>query len=192
MKDEGLFMFSIITTILEIIIAASSLIIAIVQVNAARAKHRETKMKNERIRVLVQNITEVKDRKSFWEAIRKWRNVSDRKTLRYSTYYEYLTREQASEEELEIYKADYETINALYKELLIFEKEFSMSYGFGRYIDFFREYLPGYENLISEVENELSQVTIKWDVVEQTMINLGEMRKQIEVYVQELRYKFSA
>ena len=43
MKDEGLFMFSIITTILEIIIAASSLIIAIVQVKAAHANTAKQK-----------------------------------------------------------------------------------------------------------------------------------------------------
>lgn len=178
-------MFSIITTILEIIIAASSLIIAIVQVKAAHAKHRETKIKNERIRVLVQNITLVKDEEEFSESLNSLQK-------RLIAYMKAFTKKETFEEKLKIYTADYETINALYKELLIFEKEFSMSYGFGRYIDFFRKYLPSYEKLISEVENELSQGTIKLDVVEQKMIDLGEMRKQIEVYVQELRYKFSA
>lgn len=86
--------------------------------------------------------------------------------------------------EKEYYKRsadDIESIESLYKGLLLFESEFSLSYGFGRYIDYFRETIPElkqrHDGIISEEDSK-------------EIHRLFEYRLSMEKYMNELRNKF--
>lgn len=101
------------------------------------------------------------------------------------------------------YNNDYHTLMDLYKGLLQFESEFSLSYGFSRYIDAFREYffsIKGDKEIVDknilylkedeEKENSTGCI-VDCGQIHTALSNQLEKRKDLEKYIEEIKLKYS-
>lgn len=83
---------------------------------------------------------------------------------------------------------DITTLKDLYIGLLEFESEFSLSYGFGRYIDILRENLPQLQDLYDKANEQNKQG--EYNQASKQIDSYYTQRNNLNPYIRELKYKF--
>ena len=174
--------------IIDVLIAAAALIIAGIQLKNEIKKKRESDKKNKQLGSLVKKISDTlsngKKILDIYGKVLDNEDTSDEKKRdkRLAIY----GASFIVADDLKKYKDDYQSIFELYCGLCRFEQEFSLSYGFGRYIDYFRDMLPKYKASIDLIENSQDI-----DQKRKELNNLNEIREHMERYISELHYKYA-
>lgn len=185
--------FKIVSAITDSIIAILALFIAFIQLKNEIRKKREETEKDNIMNKMILNINNVVILENELDSMTQfYENTQVYEVELLSIYYQ---------EALKRFDSDIDSLKKLYEGLLAFESEFSLSYGFGRYIDVLREKLPilirHYTNAFKEhqisVNNVYEDIEYSFDACYNTkkhIKNYINERKSLEPYLQELRLKY--
>ncbi len=187
--------FEIVSTAVDIFIAVIGLIIAIWGFKNERRAKKEEYAKNVTLKEMVSRITVVGISYEHLTAIDSIPVWNEEDIYRSSDLYIEFVKQ---------YNEFYASILNLYKGLLTFESEFSLSYGFDRYILYFREYIRSTKSLHEEIQKQYKflQEDEKKEDYSACIVDCGHLRELFKVHIpaikemdsqiiKELRYKFS-
>jgi len=187
--------FEVISTITDILIAIIGLVIAIYGFRNERRAKREEYVKNVTLKEVVSKMEQVSLSSDYLKSVDKLPVWSEDDI--YSTsalYIDFINK----------YNDFYSPIIEFYKGLLKFESEFSLSYGFERYILYFREYIRRTKNLDDRIQVHFLYLQEDMNSKDYNgcIVDCGHLHEIINKQVpaiksldpfiiKELRYKFS-
>ena len=188
-------MFEIISTVFDIVIAVIGTIIAVYEFKNEKRAKKEEYAKNVTLKEMVSKIKESSMTYDYLKSIDDIPVYNEDDIFRTSDMYLGF---------VEGYNKYYSSIKDLYRGLLKFESEFSLSYGFERYIIYFREYLRKTKVGDEKIQEQYRYLKVDIDKEDSTscIVDCGHLRDLFKdhipviktldiIIIDELRCKFS-
>ncbi len=135
------------------VIAIAAFALAVLQYINERRQREKAKAEQEQIHqnvLLIKQIAELTTFTEFTEIAKKYKMITGSKNIDTQSI---IQANNYIKEVSIAYKKCIKKLTPLYEKMVVNEEKFSLSYGYGRYIDAFREFITNQEDLIQLVNN---------------------------------------